>query len=85
MSPLRILRTLFRFLLEGLRPIAPAPFHPNPGQWANTEITGAWLWHSTVLINFFGLWTITDPVLASRCGLRSGRLPLGRAGASARR
>jgi L-ascorbate metabolism protein UlaG (beta-lactamase superfamily) len=77
MSPLRIVRLLTRFLLEGARPIAPAPHHPDPSQWSGAHITGAWLGHSTVLINFFGVWIITDPVLASRCGLRFGPFTIG--------
>jgi L-ascorbate metabolism protein UlaG (beta-lactamase superfamily) len=77
MSPLRVVRLLIRFLLEGLRPIAPAPHHPDPARWPDDGITGAWLGHSTVLINFFGLWIVTDPVLASRCGLRFGPFTIG--------
>jgi len=77
MSPLRIVRVLIRFLLEGFRPIAPAPHHPKPKDWPNDAITGAWLGHSTVLINFLGLWIITDPVLATRCGLRFGPFTIG--------
>lgn len=77
MSPLRVVRLLIRFLLEGARPMAPAPHHPEPGRWSNSQITGAWLGHSTVLLNFFGLWIITDPVLASRCGLRFGPFTIG--------
>ncbi len=38
---------------------------------------GPWLGHSTVLLNFFGLWVVTDPVLASRCGLRFGPMTIG--------
>lgn len=30
----------------------------------------AWLGHSTVLINFFGVNILTDPVLFPRCGVR---------------
>ena len=77
MSPLRVVRLLTRFLLEGMRPIAPAPHRPDPARWSDDRITGAWLGHSTVLINFFGLWIITDPVLASRCGLRFGPFIIG--------
>jgi len=77
MTGARVLRLLTRFLLEGFRPIAPAPHHPDPATWADTEITGAWLGHSTVLLNFFGVWVITDPVLASRCGLRFGPITIG--------
>jgi L-ascorbate metabolism protein UlaG (beta-lactamase superfamily) len=73
----RALRLLGRFAVEGMRPIAPAPHHPHPETWSNAEITGAWLGHSTVLLNFFGLWVITDPVLAPRCGLRLGPLTVG--------
>jgi L-ascorbate metabolism protein UlaG (beta-lactamase superfamily) len=68
---------LLRFLLEGLRPMPPAPFHPAPSQWPDTAITGAWLGHSTVLLNFLGVWIITDPVLSSRCGLRFGPFTIG--------
>jgi len=57
--------------------MAPAPHRPAPGQWPDSRITGAWLGHSTVLINFFGLWIVTDPVLASRCGLRFGPFTIG--------
>jgi L-ascorbate metabolism protein UlaG (beta-lactamase superfamily) len=77
MSPLRVLRALLRFLLEGFRPIAAAPHHPVPARWPDDGITGAWLGHSTVLINFYGLWIVTDPVLASRCGLRFGPFTIG--------
>jgi L-ascorbate metabolism protein UlaG (beta-lactamase superfamily) len=77
MSPLRILRLLARFGLESFRPIAPAPHRPEPERWSDSEITGAWLGHSTVLLNFLGLWVITDPVLGTRCGVRFGPLTIG--------
>jgi L-ascorbate metabolism protein UlaG (beta-lactamase superfamily) len=57
--------------------MAPAPHHPDPERWSDAEITGACLGHSTVLINFFGLWVLTDPVLAARCGLRLGPFTIG--------
>ena len=77
MSGLRVLRLLTRFLLEGARSIAPPRHHPGPARWSDDRITGAWLGHSTVLLNFLGLWVITDPVLASRCGLRFGPFTIG--------
>jgi L-ascorbate metabolism protein UlaG (beta-lactamase superfamily) len=77
MTVTRVFGLLARFLLEGFRRIAPAPYHPDPDRWPDTEITGAWLGHSTVLLNFFGVWVVTDPVLASRCGLRFGPLTIG--------
>ena len=77
MTVLRVLRLLARFFLERFRPMKKAPHHPDPRTWPDTEITGAWLGHSTVLLNFYGVWVITDPVLAARCGLRFGPLVIG--------
>ncbi|MEP0860969.1 MAG: MBL fold metallo-hydrolase [Ignavibacterium sp.] len=44
-------------------------FKPNPSLWKDDEINIAWIGHSTVLINFFGLKILTDPVLYERVGL----------------
>jgi len=77
MAVLRTACILSRFLLDGARPLARAPHHPEPARWPDDRITGAWLGHSTILFNFFGLWIITDPVLAVRCGLRFGPLTIG--------
>jgi L-ascorbate metabolism protein UlaG (beta-lactamase superfamily) len=41
-----------------------------PSKWSNTQLTLAWLGHSTVLINFFGVTILTDPVLFPRVGIR---------------
>ena len=57
-------------ILKSWRPIASAFAKPNPAEWSNTQITAAWLGHSTVLINFFGVNILTDPVLFSRIGIR---------------
>jgi len=72
-----VIRILSRYFLETFRPIAPPPHWPEPSKWRDDEITGAWLGHSTVLINFLGVWIVTDPVLASRCGLRLGPITIG--------
>jgi L-ascorbate metabolism protein UlaG (beta-lactamase superfamily) len=77
MPILRVIRILTRFFLESFRPVAPAPHHPEPSHWPDDAITAAWLGHSTILLNFFGLWVITDPVLATRCGLRFGPFVVG--------
>ena len=77
MSPFRVVRLLAGFLMQGTRPIAPAPHHPEPGHWPDSQITGAWLGHATVLLNFMGIRIITDPVLAARCGLRFGPFTIG--------
>ncbi len=42
---------------------------PNPDEWNNDEINIAWIGHATVLINFYGTWIITDPVLFQRVGI----------------
>jgi hypothetical protein len=52
------------------RPIAPAFARPNPAEWRDNRITAAWLGHATVLINFFGIKILTDPVLFPRIGVR---------------
>jgi L-ascorbate metabolism protein UlaG (beta-lactamase superfamily) len=44
-------------------------YKPEPGNWNNNELTLAWRGQSTVLINFFGKWILTDPVLFERIGL----------------
>jgi L-ascorbate metabolism protein UlaG (beta-lactamase superfamily) len=67
----RWLGHLFReWTIESSRPIAPAFAKPEPSRWSSTQVTLAWLGHSTVLINFFGATILTDPVLFSRIGIR---------------
>lgn len=67
----RWLGHLFReWTVESWRPIAPAPRKPEPSQWSDTQLTLAWIGHSTVLINFFGITILTDPVLFPRVGIR---------------
>ncbi len=58
------------WLFELRRPIAPPRARPRPNQWPNDRLTAAWLGHSTVLLNFFGVTILTDPVLFARCGVR---------------
>jgi L-ascorbate metabolism protein UlaG (beta-lactamase superfamily) len=70
----RILKTL---LADCWRPILPASHKPQPLTWPDDAITGAWLGHATILLNFFGVRILTDPVLGSRCGLRIGPLTIG--------
>jgi len=47
----------------------PTEFKPSPELWLDDEITLAWIGHSTVLINFYGVKILTDPVLFERIGL----------------
>jgi L-ascorbate metabolism protein UlaG (beta-lactamase superfamily) len=59
------------------RPIKPAFATPTPGLWSSDDITVAWLGHSTVLLNVFGITVLTDPVLFPRIGIRLPFLTLG--------
>jgi L-ascorbate metabolism protein UlaG (beta-lactamase superfamily) len=67
----RWLGHLFReWTMETWRPLAPASVKPEPGKWSDAQVTLAWIGHSTVLINFFGVTILTDPVLFLRVGIR---------------
>lgn len=44
-------------------------YRPAPETWSKSELTVAWIGHSTVLINFYGIILLTDPVLFDRVGL----------------
>jgi L-ascorbate metabolism protein UlaG (beta-lactamase superfamily) len=57
-------------ILKSWKPIKPASAKPNPVEWSDARLTAAWLGHSTVLINFFGVKILTDPVLFPRIGIR---------------
>jgi len=56
--------------IESWRRIAPAFAKPEPSKWSDARITAAWIGHATVLINFFGIKILTDPVLFARIGIR---------------
>jgi L-ascorbate metabolism protein UlaG (beta-lactamase superfamily) len=74
----RWLGHLFReWTIESWRPIAPAFAKPEPEKWSDAAVTLAWLGHATVLINFFGIKILTDPVLFPRIGIRLPGLTIG--------
>lgn len=56
--------------IETWRPIAPAFAKPEPSKWNDAQVTAAWVGHATVLINFFGIKILTDPILFPRIGIR---------------
>jgi L-ascorbate metabolism protein UlaG (beta-lactamase superfamily) len=58
------------WIVESRRPILPAFAKPRPNEWRDDQVTVAWLGHATVLINFFGIKILTDPVLFPRIGIR---------------
>jgi L-ascorbate metabolism protein UlaG (beta-lactamase superfamily) len=69
---------LFReWTIESWRPITPASAKPEPSKWNDAQITLAWLGHATVLINFFGITILTDPILFPRIGIRVPGLTIG--------
>jgi len=46
------------------------PSHtPEPENWSNDKITLSWIGHSTILMNFYGTWILTDPVFFERIGI----------------
>jgi len=69
----RVIRGL---IAETARGIEQPTAIPTPENWSENAITAAWLGHSTVLINFYGVNILTDPVLLRRIGpdLRVGTL-----------
>lgn len=74
----RWLGHLFReWTFESRRPIAPPFAKPEPSKWNDNQVTLAWIGHATVLINFFGIKILTDPVLFPRIGIRLPGLTIG--------
>ena len=63
--------------IESWRPIVPAFAKPEPLKWNDARVTAAWIGHATVLINFFGINILTDPVLFPRIGIRLPGLTIG--------
>jgi L-ascorbate metabolism protein UlaG (beta-lactamase superfamily) len=59
------------------RDIRKAPHRPSPSSWNDNAITLAWLGHATVLINFYGVHILTDPVLFRRIGVDLGLTSFG--------
>jgi L-ascorbate metabolism protein UlaG (beta-lactamase superfamily) len=61
-------RAVRGFVAETGRSVLKPKFTPTPESWNSNTITAAWLGHSTVLLNFYGLTILTDPVLGKRAG-----------------
>ena len=57
--------------------VPAAPHTPTPAGWTDNAISLAWLGHATVLINFYGVRILTDPVLFNRIGVDLGIGSLG--------
>lgn len=63
--PARAVRGL---VAETRRRILKPSAVPAPHTWNPNAVTAAWLGHSTVLLNFYGVNILTDPVLMRRVG-----------------
>ncbi len=61
-------RTARGLIAQTRRKILKPKFKPTPELWNPNGITAAWLGHSTVLINFYGVNIITDPLLVDHAG-----------------
>jgi L-ascorbate metabolism protein UlaG (beta-lactamase superfamily) len=75
--PVSRFRFLTMMLGDARRAVLPAPQHPHPLEWHNDRVTAAWLGHATVLVNFYGVNILTDPVFFDRCGIRLPPFTLG--------
>lgn len=63
--PARLIRG---FIAESARGLLNPDATPVPELWNSHTITAAWLGHATVLLNFYGVTILTDPVLFNRIG-----------------
>jgi L-ascorbate metabolism protein UlaG (beta-lactamase superfamily) len=61
-------RAVRELVAETRRPVLKPGLIPAPHAWPANGITAAWLGHSTVLLNFYGVTILTDPVLFRRVG-----------------
>jgi len=61
-------RTVRGLVADARRAVLPSSFTPTPGLWNANGITAAWLGHSTVLMNVYGITILTDPVLFNHVG-----------------
>jgi L-ascorbate metabolism protein UlaG (beta-lactamase superfamily) len=61
-------RVVREFVAETRRRVLKPKLTPVPETWDPNGITAAWLGHSTVLLSFYGLTILTDPVLYRRVG-----------------
>ena len=80
-KPLRLGSWAARFIrgrIDAIGRDVPAALRtPMPSTWHDNAITVAWLGHATVLINFYGVRILTDPVLFRRIGVSLGLGTLG--------
>jgi L-ascorbate metabolism protein UlaG (beta-lactamase superfamily) len=76
-SQQRAARWTRRLINDARRPILAPPAKPDPSTWSDSAIHFCWIGHSTVLINFFGVKILTDPLFGARAGVSLGPLTVG--------
>lgn len=64
-------RAVRELVSDARRRVLDPSLIPAPLSWTDEGITAAWIGHSTVLINFYGLTILTDPVLFRRVGAQT--------------
>lgn len=65
-------RLVRRQIADATRGVLPSPAKPTPAAWSDNAVTVSWVGHATVLINFYGVNILTDPIFAERCGVSLG-------------
>jgi len=50
---------------------------PTHDKWSDDEVTVAWVGHSTLYINLFGVKILTDPVFSEKVGIGLGNMRVG--------
>lgn len=67
-SSSRAARVLRMLTWDRFRRMARPPHRPAPQQWSAEHLTLGWVGHATVLVNFFGVRLLLDPVFSPRVG-----------------
>jgi L-ascorbate metabolism protein UlaG (beta-lactamase superfamily) len=70
----RIVRGSVHDFQREVVPIAPA----NLSHWSDRTVDFCWVGHATVLLNFYGVHILTDPVFFDRVGAQLGITTIGR-------
>lgn len=71
-SSSRLARLTRQLLREMPRTPVRARFKPNPADWSEDGIHACWIGHATVLLGFYGVNVICDPVFSCRIGISVG-------------
>lgn len=58
-------------------PYKQAAQKPTHHKWSDDEVTVAWVGHSTLYINLFGVKILTDPVFSEKVGVGLGNMRVG--------